>query len=480
MAAYEFDIDSLREGAMPTRRQMAITVLLLSVPAILAEVSATLMQYIDAGMVGSLGAHATAAIGVVESSIWLLDGLAMSAAAGFTVQVAQLVGAGRNADARNVFRQALVVLLALGCVLAGIGVLISHDLPTWLGGDPSLQEDAAAYFFICAIALIPLTMARLGTGMLQCSGDMRTPSMLNVLACVLDVSFNAVLIHEGPMLQLGPLALPIPGMGLGVRGAALGTLLAQSVTAILLLAFACTRSDRLRFKERGRWLPEASTLRSAWQVSWPMILERALMSTAYIAVTAIVAPLGVVAVAANSLGITVEAVCYMPGYGIASAATTLVGQAVGARRFDVAKSFARLSTALGIAIMTASGALMFIFAPQILGMLTPDAAVQELGTTILRIEAFAEPLFAASIVAAGTLRGAGDTLVPSLFTLLCNWGVRIPAMALAAPRFGLVGCWAVMAFELCVRGALFLIRLIRGTWLTKEGKGTQKELSQRS
>ena len=170
----------------------------------------------------------------------------------------------------------------------------------------------------------------------------------------------------------------------------------------------------------------------------------------------------------------------MPGYGIASAATTLVGQAVGARRFDVAKSFARLSTALGIAIMTASGALMFIFAPQILGMLTPDAAVQELGTTILRIEAFAEPLFAASIVAAGTLRGAGDTLVPSLFTLLCNWGVRIPAMALAAPRFGLVGCWAVMAFELCVRGALFLIRLIRGTWLTKEGKGTQKELSQRS
>jgi putative MATE family efflux protein len=472
MAAYEFDIEALREGAMPTRKQMAITVLLLSVPAILAELSTTLMQYIDASMVGSLGAHATAAIGVVESSIWLLDGLAMSAAAGFTVQVAQLVGAGRNADARNVFRQAIVVLLAFACVLAGIGVLISHDLPTWLGGDPSLQEDATAYFFICSISLVPITMARLGTGMLQCSGDMRTPSMLNVLACMLDVSFNAVLIHEGPLLQLGPAALPIPGMGLGIRGAALGTLLAQTVTASLLLAFACTRSERLRFQEHGSWLPTASTLRPAWRVSWPMILERTLLSTAYIAVTAIVAPLGIVAVAANSLGITVEAVCYMPGFGIASAATTLVGQAFGAQRLDVARSFARLSTALGIAIMTISGALMFVFAPQILGMLTPDTGVRELGTTVLRIEAFAEPLFAASIVAAGALRGAGDTLVPSLFTLLCNWGVRIPAMALVAPYFGLVGCWAVMAFELCVRGTLFLVRLLRGTWLFRASTST--------
>jgi putative MATE family efflux protein len=296
---------------------------------------------------------------------------------------------------------------------------------------------------------------------------MRTPSLLNVLSCALNVCLNAVLIHKGPVLTLGALELPVPGLGLGTRGAALGTLGAQTVTAVLLLGFACFRSERLALREKGRWLPTARTMRPAWSVSWPMLLERALMSSAYIAVTATVAPLGVVSVAAHSLAITVEAICYMPGLGMEAAATTLVGQAVGAQRRDVARSFARLSTALGMIVMTLSGMLMFVFAPQVLAMLTPDEAVRSLGTTILRIEAFAEPLYAASMVAAGALRGAGDTLVPSVFTLLSNWGVRIPALQFVAPRFGLVGCWTVMALELCLRGSLFLVRLLRDRWLDK-------------
>ena len=467
MAGYSLDIDSLRAGATPTRRAMAMTVLALSTPAILAELSTTLMQYIDAGMVGSLGAHATAAIGVVESTIWLMDGLAMSAAAGFTVQVAQLVGAGRDREAHDVFRQGIVVIALFGSLLAIAGALVAGRLPVWMGGDPSLYADASGYFLICSLALIPLAMARLGTGMLQCSGDMRTPSILNVLACVLDVSFNAVLIHDGPELQLGALALPIPGLGLGVRGAALGTLLSQLVTAVLMLGFACLRSERLAFRERGRWLPTRQTMGPAWHVSWPMLMERALMSSAYVAVTAIIAPLGVVAVAANSLAITVEAVCYMPGLGMESAATTLVGQAVGAHRRDVARSFARLSTLLGMVVMSLSGLAMYVLAPQVLAMLTPDETVRALGTTVLRIEAFAEPLYAASMVAAGALRGAGDTMVPSIFTLFSNWGARIPAMAFVAPRFGLVGCWVVMASELCLRGTLFLVRLLCDRWLDR-------------
>ena len=467
MALGSLDIDALRAGASPTRRQMAWTVAALSTPAVLSELSTTLMQYIDAAMVGSLGAQATAAIGLVESSIWLMDGLAMSAAMGFTVQVAQLVGAGRDEEARDVFRQAMVTVLLFSLFLTAVGCRMAGSLPARLGGDPLIHDNASAYFLICSIALIPLAMARLGTGMLQCSGDMRTPSLLNVLSCVLDVTFNAFLIHEGPVLHVGSLALPIPGMGLGLRGAAMGTLLAHVVTACLMLWFACTRSKRLALRERGRWLPSAETLIPAWHLSWPLFLERIVLSSAYVAATAIVAPLGVVAVAANSLAITVEAVCYMPGVGVEAAATTLVGQAIGARRRDVARSFARISTALGMAVMTFSGALMFVFAPQIMGMLTPDAAVQELGAQVLRIEAFAEPLFAASMVTAGALRGAGDTLVPSIISLVSMWGVRITLSTFAAPRWGLVGVWTVMAFELSVRGALFLVRLLRDRWLDK-------------
>ena len=461
------DIDALREGETPSRAHMARTVFSLSVPAILAELSTTLMQYIDASMVGSLGAHATASVGIVESTIWLLDGLAMSAAVGFTVQVAQLVGAGRDRDARNVLRQSIVVLLAFGALLAACGHAVAPALPKWMGAEPELYADASGYFRICSLALVPLALSRLGTGMLQCSGDMRTPSMLNVLSCALDVCFNAMLIHEGWVFSLGPLELQLPGFGLGIRGAALGTLLAQIVTSALLLWCALVRSERLSLREHGIWLPQRSVLRPAWSLTWPMFLERAVTSAAYVACTAIVAPLGVVAVAANSLAITTEAICYMPGMGIESAATTLVGQAIGAHRKDIARSFARLSTILGMLVMSASGLLMFVTAPQVMGMLTPDVAVQELGVRVLRIEAFAEPLFAASMVAAGALRGAGDTLVPSIISLASMWGVRITLMWFVAPIWGLVGVWAVMAFELCVRGALFLVRLLRDRWLER-------------
>ena len=115
--------------------------------------------------------------------------------------------------------------------------------------------------------------------------------------------------------------------------------------------------------------------------------------------------------------------------------------------------------------MTCTGILMYIAAPWIFSMLTPDEGVRTLGAEVLRIEAFAEPLFAASIVAAGALRGAGDTLVPSVMELGSMWGVRITLAILLVGPFGLHGVWVAMCTELCVRGLLFLIRMYRGKWL---------------
>lgn len=453
------------EGRRPSRRRTLLLVALLSVPAILAEISTTLMQYIDAAMVGGLGAQATAAIGLVETTTWLFGGVALCVGAGFTVQVAQLVGARREADARNVLRQALVCTLVAGLVLATIGVAISGQLPRWMGGDPALCPDASAYFRICAVSMLPVTIVRLCVGMLQCAGDMLTPSVLNVVACVLDVCFNALLIRHETVLSVAGLTLVLPGAGLGVAGAALGTLAAQVMTALLLLWCTCVRSERLRLRERGAWVPRRHVLGNAARVAGPLLVQRLVESGAWVAGTLIVAPLGVVAVAANSLAVTAEALCYMPGEGVSAAATTLVGQAVGANRRDLARSFARASTLTGMAVMGLAAAVMWVAAPQIMGMLTVDSQVTELGIRVLRIAAFSEPLFAAAMVVAGALRGAGDTLVPSLLNLGCMWGVRIPLGLLLAPVYGLCGVWAVNCGELCLRGMLFLVRLLRDRWL---------------
>lgn len=183
------------------------------------------------------------------------------------------------------------------------------------------------------------------------------------------------------------------------------------------------------------------------------------MSGAQIMSTRIVAPLGMIAIAANSFSITAESLCYMPGYGIGSAATTLIGQSVGAGRHDLTKRLGWIATGFGMAVMAVSGAVMYLIAPWMIAVLSPDVAIRALGAQVLRIEAFAEPMYAASIVASGVFRGAGDTLIPSCLNFCSMWLVRLPLAAFLAPRLGLRGVWIAMCIELCIRGVLFIMRL---------------------
>ncbi len=447
-------------------------VIQLSMPAVMAQVSAVAMQYIDAAMVGSLGADATAAIGLVSSTTWLFGGLCIAAATGFSVQAAQLIGGNRDGEAKQVLRQAVCATFLFGMLLLAAGLSISQGLPVWLGGEASVCAEASRYFRIYACALPAAQLRQTAGSMLQCSGDMKVPGRLNMMMCALDVVFNSLLIFPSRQVVLFDHKVWIAGAGLGVAGAALGTALSEVITAACMLYAVLFRSVHLRLERGNQGLrgfrPDAKRLHTALRLAVPMGMEHVILCGAQIAGTRIVAPLGTVAVAANSLAVTAESLCYMPGSGISAAATTLVGQNIGAGKPQLAKRYAGISVALGAMVMACTGGLMFLCAPFMFAMLTPDPAIRALGARVLRIEAFAEPLFAVSIVAQGALRGAGDTLVPSLMNLASMWGVRITASVLLAPRFGLVGVWTAMCTELCVRGVLFLIRLLRGKWLDRQ------------
>lgn len=448
-------------------REMMVLIIKLSIPSILAQISATIMQYIDAAMVGSLGTNATGAIGLVASTTWLFNGLGMAAATGFSVQVAQLIGAERGAEAKNVLRQSLIVCFLFGLLMGTIGSLISPHLPIWLGGKEEVIPGAHSYFLVFATA-IPFNLMRVLTGnMLQCAGDMRTPSILNASMCGLDVIFNYFLIFPTRTVSLFGAEFTVWGAGNGVAGAAMGTALSEVVVAFIMLFVVCFRSPALRITKGGSWRLTVPCLRTALKVAIPIAVERGILGAAQVTATRITAPLGTVAVAANSLAVTAESLCYMPGYGIGSAATTLVGQSMGARRKDLARGFARASTWLGMAIMGGIAVLLFFLAPFMFMMLTPVPEIRDLGTSVLRIVMIAEPFFGASIVAAGALRGAGDTVGPSLLNLISMWGVRITLATILAPRMGLHGVWLAMTIELTVRGILFLHRMLKEKWLEK-------------
>jgi len=450
----------IRDGKTMTQGEKLRLIVSLSIPSILAQISATVMFFIDASMVGHLGAKATAAIGLVETTTWLLGGLASAANMGFSVQVAHFIGANDFKAARRVLRQSLVCCFLWSLMLSLASIAVHSYLPYWLGGSEEIAHDASLYFMIIGVCGIFFQMEGLAGSMLKCSGNMKIPSALNIMMCVLDVVFNYFFIYV---------------LNMGVMGAALGTGVAELITALLMLYFLLWRSKMLHLLNRDEeddandrsFRPTADIVQTAFKIGAPMGFQHMLMGGAQVVSTIIVAPLGTIAIAANSLAITVESLCYMPGYGIAEAATTLVGQSIGAGQRLLTKSFAYMSVSLGIGVMTLMGILMWVFAPEMMTLMSPVGEIIAQGTDILRIEAWAEPMFAAAIVCNGVFIGAADTLKPAIMSLTSMWCVRLTLAAYLARDYGLRGVWTAMAIELTFRGLLFLTRLFRGRWMKK-------------
>ncbi len=460
------ELSQIQNGeAMSLRDQLALTVK-LSLPAMMAQLSSILMQYIDAVMVGRLGANDSAAIGLVSTSLWLFWGVCGAMTNGFTVQVAHRIGAKDNDGARAVLRQGVTSSLIFSTAVALFALAISQDLPVWLGGGEEICGKSTSYLAIYVAALPMLTMNFLAGGMLRSVGNIKIVGLLNALMAVLDVIFNFFLIFSTRTVVISGIEITIPGAGLGLEGAALGTVAAEVITALLMCYVLFFRQKEICLKGySGSWKPDKKILKRAVAISTPMTIEHGVLCGAQIMVTMIVAPLGVVAIAANAFGITIESLCYMPGYGIGEAAMTLTGQSYGAKRYDLARRFGYITVFMGMAVMTVMGLIMYLTADITFAMMSDVAEIRSIGAEVLRIEAFAEPMFASAIVAYGVMVGVGDTLIPAIMNFGSIWLVRIPIAALLAPHFGLKGVWIAMCVELCVRGAIFMWRLVSGKWI---------------
>ena len=451
----EMLLGMIRDGQPMTGSQKLNLIVQLSIPSILAQITSVMMFFIDQAMVGRISVEAAAACGLVESSTWLCGSMTSATSMGFSVQVAHFIGANDFSKARDVFRHGLLCTLLFSFVVGITGLCISSQLPYWLGGGPDIAGDATIYFAVFMMVMPFFQLSNLSGAMLKCSGNMRIPSMMSIAMCVMDVTFNFIFIFV---------------FHLGVLGVALGTGLAIIIGGSIQAYYAIFRSESLALVHRKtkttvnrvfHW----DYVRNALKISLPMAAQSILMSGAQIVSTMIVAPLGNIAIAANTFAITAESLCYMPGYGLGEAATTLIGQSIGARRKELCHSFARMTVWSGMLVMALMGAVMFLFAPELMALMTPEQEIIDLGASVLRIEAFAEPMFAASIVCYSAFVGADDTLRPAIMNLCSMWLVRLTLAAWLAKDYGLRGVWTAMAIELTFRGIIFLWRMFKGKWM---------------
>lgn len=413
----------------------------LSWPAIMAQISTTVMQLLDMGMVGRLGTNASAAIGLVASTTWLVNGVSNGMTFGFSVQTSQAIGAREYKKAASLCRQGLIAIFVFSLPMALFMSLMSFSIPVWLGGEQVVLHDAGLYLLVYSLTIPFYMLNSWAMQMLQATGDTKVPGMAQVVMCFLDVTFNALFIF---------------GMNLGVMGAALGTSVSVLCTSLFLTGWIFIKNAFL--KDKASWRFTKHSLRSALRIGGPISAEQLITGTSYVAMTRIVSSLGTLSIASHSFAVTAESLCYMPAFGFASAASALIGQCIGANRIELSRQIAWRVTRITIGMMFFCGTVMFILSRILIAMLSPDPAVIEIGSMLLKMEAFAEPMYGASIVITGILRGKGDTLWPACLNLISIWGVRIPLAWLLSIPYGLYGVWAAMVLELNVRGILFLLR----------------------
>lgn len=440
-------------------------VLRLAWPCIMENLTVIMISLIDAAMIGQLGPAATAAVGVNSSPSWLINGTVQALGVGGTALVARMIGANDRDGAAQVGGQVFKMALLLDAFMTGLMLLAAPAVPVIMNADKAIYPEAITYMRFLALGFVPHFLGVAMGALMRGAGDTRTPMIAGLMSNALDVILNFLMIYETRTISLFGFSFTMWGAGLGVAGAAAASAIAMGTAGMYLLLRLYRKSDVLPVAWRMKW--NGGVAKRVLHIAYPAALERAAINLGQMMFARMASGLGVAVFAAHNQAIQVESIGYMPAYGFSAAATTLVGQRLGAGKTEEAKEGGSRAMGLCLALLCVTGALMFIFAPFLISLLTPDEEVRRIGATLIRICAFEQPFNAVSIVASGALRGAGDTKVPFIYGLITIWGVRILFSYILGTLLGLgiVGFWWAMVADLGVRALLLCLRFRKGAWV---------------
>lgn len=442
---------------------------MLAWPTIIEQLLLTLVSYVDSGMVGRLGVEATAAVAVGVNYVWLINGLVMGIGVGFSVMVASSIGEGNIEKAKETIRQAVISMFVFGAFLVIVTeVIVAPNIASWMGADEGIHEDIASYVYIVGYALFFQVFLAVSGAIIRSTGNARTPMVYNVANNILNIVFNYFLIYPTRQISLGSLDIQMFGMGLGIKGAALGTAFAAIIsgTLMLLTLFLGKSTVKISFKDKFHF--KKSIIWAMIALAIPVAFERTVQQGGQMIGTVLVTGLGNVPLAAHQLANIAESICFLPPYAFSIASMTLIAQSLGAKDKSLAKTYASLSIKYGMIIMIISSAMLFLFSPQLMGLLIKDAAVISLGAMVLRIQAITEPCLGFTNIVSGIIKGAGDTKTPFYISLIGMWLVRtLPAIVLIKVfNMGLLGLWIPMAIDwLCRALIYYCYKLRKDRWL---------------
>ncbi|GAA0179393.1 MATE family efflux transporter [Clostridium sediminicola] len=444
----------------------------LALPAITEMLLQTFMGVADTAMVGSLGGYAIAAVSLSDNPIMVMLAFFAAISVGTTALVARFVGAKEHKNVKYAITQSLYLSIFFSIIFTIGALFLSKNIVVWMGAEKDVIPFAITYLRIILLGLPALIITMIMSGALRGAGDTKTPMIVNGLSNIINVICNFILIFNNRTISFNipllnkEMSIFLPGANLGVTGAAIATTLGRIIALILILKVLFSKNNNYKITLFKDFKIDFSILKRILKVGMPAAGEQLIFRFAQLVFFRMVASLGTVMVAAHKIALTAESLSFMPGWGFALAATTLVGQSLGEDDPDKAKKGGYTAAYMACIVMTAFGVLFFLFPKIFIIIFTRDSEIINNAVICLQLVALSQPFLAATMVFAGALRGAGDTKIVLVITTMTAWGIRVGLGYYLAftMNLGLAGAWAAMALDLTIRGIVFFIIFKRGKW----------------
>lgn len=445
-----------------TKSMLTRDIVMIAWPSLVELILSQLTSMADQIMVGRLpgmeGVMALSAVGLAAQPKFMLMTMIIALNVGATALVARFRGQQDRAKANQVFKQAILLNFLLAFAFMVIGVAFSEPLVRFMGGNGISEETlrlGVQYLDIQMYGFVPLCLSFTVTAALRGIGDTKLPLMYNTIANVVNLFFNYVMIY-------GKLGCP----ALGVIGASWATLIGQTVAFVIAMSVVLNPAHYifLNLKEKFRFDPVL--MKGVVSIGIPSMIEQLFMRAGVIIYGRTVASLGDLLYATHNVCMSIQSMSFMMGQAFANAATTLMGQSLGKRRYDMAAVYMRQTRNLGIIVSFVLAALFVLFRRTIIGWYNDTPDVIELGAGILILIAASQPFQADQFITSGGLRGAGDTRFTAVVIAITVLGVRstLGLLTVKVLGWGLWGAWIALIADQLLRTALMAWRYSSGKW----------------
>ena len=424
----------------------------LALPAALKHLADILQVLVDMIMVGYVSVHALAAVGLSMQFMMFINVLMTLYIVGGNALISRFIGSGRKNRASALLFSLSLFALMLSFVVAGSGYFLAEWLYGIMGAAPEVVDEGTRYFQTLSLGIPLIFLDNLLYNALSAAGDTKSSLFIKLASSGVNAFFNYMLIfgHFGfdPM---------------GVKGAAIATIISYGFNvSVYLLLLAKHSEAKLRFVPIVR----LHDIKRALRVGYHAAIDRGVSTLSFLVFVAIITYYGTVELAGYQVGLRIEGLAFMPGFGFAIASMALVGQALGAGDKERAYSMGIIAGRIAYTFMGLVGVGLILFPEYLVSFFTKDAATTAVASEYLILVGLAQIPLALTFVYSASLRGAGDTKTVMRVNIASLWLFRvIPSFAAYKAGFGVVAIFIIMNVETLIKGVIYNYLYHRRQWL---------------